>query len=558
MIALRLTLLLLILAAPLHADADADYAALLEAFNNKAYAAALTKAEAFAAANPGHRHVAAALYMGGNAGMHARENDRAAAMHEALLAAHPDNRHTSKARDELVTIYDAARKLDACIARCEANLKAEPKSTLRDRWTYMIGQSRFRQWKFKQAEADFKAFKEAFADSLFVAWADYYLERVNPPVKVNEHGVRDGYTGKFAGDVRLQAALERLPQDFAHARESLKRTLGVDIGRPRVVFELQDKGFSRDTTRAYAETIAIDYEPHTLLTFYTEHIVVSDYDHRSRVVHELKHAGFRDLMGVAYLDLPVWVREGLAVYGAEQFEDRAAAILGSEVFAGRDPRGILKGIDNTDHGVTDYLEDAAAFLWLEAKREGAVHEFCRRILKGESYVAVYAELADMPLEDALKAAAQHARELVDARLGKAEAAFIALREADFAARRASSLSTWAKTGVARYREWLESNPAHPCTANARIRLGQVLILTGQHEAGREQMGLILQHEHARSTLCDDAQFWLARSFELAGDKDAATAAWGVLLRDYSWCRAAIERKDTPKAAGPEVAKDNDG
>src|SRR5690606_413175 len=151
-----------------------------------------------------------------------------------------------------------------------------------------------------------------------------------------------------------------MPGEVADAWKILKQTLGVDLKGAQVVFEFRDKGFTRDTNRAVTETIAVDYKPYTRIIFYTEHVVVSAEDHRSRIVHELKHAAFRDVMGQAYLDLPKWVREGLAVYGAEQLEDRLAAIVGGETFSGRDPRKLLDGVDDADHDTNDYLEDAAA------------------------------------------------------------------------------------------------------------------------------------------------------------------------------------------------------
>src|SRR5690606_35535825 len=130
-------------------------------------------------------------------------------------------------------------------------------------------------------------------------------------------------------------------------------------------FEFRDDCFARHPNRAITETIAVDDKPYTRIIVYTEHVGDGAEDHPSRIVHELKHAAFRDVMGQAYLDLPKWVREGLAVYGAEQLEDRLAAIVGGETFSGRDPRKLLDGIDDADHDTNDYLEDAAAFLWLE-------------------------------------------------------------------------------------------------------------------------------------------------------------------------------------------------
>lgn len=547
--------LVLLFASALHADAEADYQALLSSYKGKRYLEALEKAETFVNDHPDYKYTGAAYYMGGNSGLNADEYDRAVAMYTVMLEKHPDNRHIGKARNELVTLYDEARRLEACIAQCETNIKAEPASSYLDRWRYVIGQSRYRLWDFKQAENDLKAFKKAFPDSRYAGYADYYLERINPPLKLDENGVVQGYEGKYVDDVRYIAAMKRLPAELKDAWKVLKRTLGVNLKDARVVFQFEDKGYSRNTNRATTETISVNYEPFTRMVFYTEHIVLSAEDNRSRIVHELKHASFRDVMGQAYLDLPKWVREGLAVYGAEQFEDRLAAIIGGEVFSGKDPRRVLDGIDDADHDTSDYLEDAAAFVWLESRKKGSVHEFCRRLLKGEDYQKLFAEISRLQYREALDAAAEHARKLVEDRLGDAEENYLAIRDEEFAHRRGGKHLNWyEKSGITKYRDWLKANPEHPFAANCRYRLGKGLILVSEHEEGRKCMLAVTELDQVRSSICDDAQHWIATSFETEENAEGAKEAWGILLRDYSWSRQAIDNKDKHKPAGPVKAE----
>ncbi|MBZ0137142.1 MAG: hypothetical protein K8I27_12305 [Planctomycetes bacterium] len=549
---IRTTLLLLLLLAPaLRADADADYQALLDAHRNRRYADALERSEAFVRDHAAHKYAGAAYYIGGNSGLNAGEYDRAEALYKAMLEKHADNRHIGKARNELVTVYDSARKLDACIVQCEANIKADADSEYIDRWHYMIGQSRYRLWDFRQSEKDLKSFKVNYPESQYINWADYYVERINPPLKLDANGVVQGYDGKYVEDARFVNAMKRLPAEVKDAWKILKRTLGVDLKDARVVFQFEDKGFRRDTNRATTETISVKYEPFTRMIFYTEHIVLSAEDHRSRIVHELKHAAFRDVMGQGYLDLPRWVREGLAVYGAEQFEDRLAAIIGGEVFSGKDPRRVLDGIDDADHDTSDYLEDAAAFLWLESRKKGGVHEFCKRLLKGEDYRKLFAEIGGMEYSKALDAAGEYARRIVEDRLGDAEESYLEIRDNEFAQRRKQGHIDWYReTGIKRYRDWLEVNPDHPFAANCRYRLAKGLILIGEHEEGRKFMQAVTELDQVRSSICDDAQHWLATSFETEKNTDGAKVAWGVLLRDYSWSRQAIDNKDKHTAAGP--------
>ena len=543
-------LVLLVSATLARADAPADYAALLAAFNNKDWTRTLDLAEAFVKDHADYRHVHAAYYMGGNAGVNSAQYERGEAMYRALLAKHLHSRHVGKARNELVNLLANARRLDDCIKQCRSNLEAEPEAIHRDDWRWRIGECQFRLWAFKEAEASLKAFLEGFPQSRHRARAQEHLAMINPPLKVGPGRVVEGYAGKYTHDVRFARELRALPGYVGAAWSMLRITLGLELsGKCEYVIEFRDKGFTREFERAVADTIALDYKPVTRIVFYTEHVVLSSADFRSRVIHELKHAAFRGAMGQAYLDRPRWVREGLAVYGAGQTKDRIAAVLGNEVFAGSDPRRVLDGIDDADHNVTDYIEDALAFAWLETRKKGAVHEYCRRLLAGEPYDKTFAALAGMEFAKALTVAADWIKTEIDVRLGKAEREFVSLQSEHVAASSRDGEGAWATGGIARYEGWLKANPDHLLVPNARYRLGRALIAAGRHEDARRILALVAAEE-LRCTLTDDAQFRIARSFEIEGKAAEARAAYGVLLRDYCWSAHAIALQDKHQAAGP--------
>ena len=76
--ALLATVLLLAVpgGAAIGAAADADYQALLDTWKAKRYVEALDLAEAFVSAHPDYKHAAAALYMGGSAGLRGKRYER--------------------------------------------------------------------------------------------------------------------------------------------------------------------------------------------------------------------------------------------------------------------------------------------------------------------------------------------------------------------------------------------------------------------------------------------------------------------------------------------------
>ncbi|MEZ5991283.1 MAG: tetratricopeptide repeat protein [Planctomycetota bacterium] len=533
------------------ADADTDYKSLLDDFTNKRYAEALEKAEKFVAAYPEFKHTGAAYYMGGNAGLNAHEYDRAERLYRDMLEKHADNRHAAKARNELATVLNSARKLEACIQLCEANLKGDPESSYAERWKFLIAQSRYRLWQFEDAEKDLKDFSKMYPESSYINSIKFYLDRINPELKLDANGIVEGYDGKYVEDVRFQKALKDLPGFVKEAWKVLQQTLGVQLKGAQVVFEFRDKGFNRDNNRAITETICVDYKPYTRMVFYTEHIVVSEPDFRSRVIHELKHAAFRDVMGQGYLNLPSWVREGLAVYGAQQFDDRLPAIVGGATFSGKEPRSLLDGIDDPDHDTNDYLEDAAAFYWLESVKKGAVHEYCKRLIAGEDFEKLFSELSGKPIREALDAAADFAHELVNERMGDAEKDFLKLRTADYKKPRGELGVKWLKdTGIPQYEAWLKANPDHPLAPNCRYRLGKALIFTGRFEDGRTSMKQVIELDQLRSSICDDAQYWIAQSYLREGENESAEREFGILLRDYSWSGYVKDLKDKYAVAGP--------
>lgn len=546
-----LGLLLVLLAAPLAADAAADYTALLDAYKAKEWGRTIERAEAFVKAHPDFKHAHAAMYMGGNAGLSGAMPEKGEWFYRTLMEKHPDSKYVEKARNELVALLVQARRLEDCIRQCEANMKAAPDSKDVENWRWNIADAQFRLWKFKEAEAALKAFLKDYPQTTRSARAHENLSMINPPVKVGAGGIVEGYSGKYVGDARFNRAVRALPGYIPEAWKMLAETLGVNLaGKCTVVFEFRDKGFEREPERAVTETISLDYKPVNRIVLYTEHVVVSEADFRSRVIHELKHAAFRDAMGQRYLDLPKWVREGLAVYGAKQTEDRIAAVLSNEFVASRDPRKVLDGIDDRDHNTTDYIEDAMAFAWLESRKKGAVHEYCRRLLAGEKHEKLFADLAGMEFAAALKAAAEAIKADINKRLGAAEAELASVQKEHSAAIGRKDEAKWAKeAGIVKFEAWVKANPDHLLATNARYRLARLFVATGRHEDGRAILKVIAADE-LRCTLTDDAVHWVGCSYELEGKAEEAAKAFGVLLRDYCWSAHAAAARDKYATAGP--------
>jgi hypothetical protein len=344
------------------------------------------------------------------------------------------------------------------------------------------------------------------------------------------------YDGKYGPE--LPDALE-LPTRLEAASALLHKKLGIKPDLARVQVVLRDIGPRRSATRAEAGTFERDGHTHMRITLHTEHLAISTTDLTARLAHELKHAVFLIELGGTYSDLPFWVREGLAVYGAGQLQDRADMILGAAAFGGRDPLDAVQRASDDYFSADAYFAAAAVFQWLHEHRPGAVQQYVAALLEGECHREALADAADMEHAQALTRANEFAREYAKARLGDAAAEFMTLRRAEALAMRDGRHAEWLGQNAAKYRQWLEANPGHTLAPNAQFRAGRGVVMLGDFEQGRELLRAVIAQHH-RTVLADDAQHWIVQSHKLEGDTEQHAAAREVLLRDYSWSRHARE------------------
>jgi hypothetical protein len=88
-------------------------------------------------------------------------------------------------------------------------------------------------------------------------------------------------------------------------------------------------------------------------------------DAEATLTHELTHAVLRVTMGnQRYLDLPLWIREGLAIWGARQLRERVEGLVAAALLDGADLGEILDRL-NDPHRADPYLAEALMFEYLE-------------------------------------------------------------------------------------------------------------------------------------------------------------------------------------------------
>jgi tetratricopeptide (TPR) repeat protein len=535
-------------------ELNKDLVAISTAVKAEEYDRALDVAKAFAKKDTLNNDFAQTLFEAGSAAAQKKQLAATAGFYRILVDKFPKSEHASTARAELAACYTMLRQLDSCIAQARANLELDPESQWVEYWHFLIAQSYFRLWDYPQAKTDLEAFLVKFPSGNYAQNAKSCLSQIDPPWKIDEHGIVS-YSGKYDLDIRLHAIVKTLPDDMMVGFSMLEQRLGIDLKpHTNILFEYKDA--SKDTpggSKASTFTIGRNNKPTTVVRFYTEMVVTDPKSYRNTVIHEMKHAGFLGIMGHSYDDLPTWIREGLAVWGSDNVADRVQNVLSNAISADQDPMTVLDGIEDPVHNERDYMEDGLAFDWLESKKAGNVKAFCRRLVKGESYREIWADLSGMKYPQAMTEANAYCQSTVVAALGDAYTSFAALKK-DFNAvinKGADAVQKWLNDGgQARLEKWLTRNPGHVVEPFARLCLAMALINAKQYASGRELLQKVIDNDGSRCSLQDDAQLWIGLSYNHQQDTENMNAAFGVLLRDYTNSSSAKQVAGKFAPAGP--------
>jgi len=500
------------------------------------YKQAADNAEALISKKPDTKGLADFLVKAGGELSQGKRFGDVARFYQLVSEAYPNHERIESVRAELLACYYYDRQLETALEHVRQNLTWYPDSSWAEYWRFLDAQIQFRLYRFESAQAAFKQYLADYPDGQYAEHAKADLGRIDPVMQVDDNGIVAS-SSKLAQDARLKQAIADLPTLIDEGHDQLRERLGVDL-RPRthVLYSFIDKGPSVSSgLKATTRVIGVDNQPTTIVYFYTDAVVTNPQSYAVTAVHELKHAGFIGYMGAAYHDLPKWVREGLALWGTDDVDSRLSLVLSNLIAGGKDPLSALDGIEDPDHNYRDYLEDALAFEYLESRQSGNVAVFCKRLIRGEDYREIWSDLTGMAYEEAMDEANAYCQRRVAAALGEAYPSFLKLRAAcDLAAKNgAAAARDWIETdGDEELDAWIKANRGHPAEPIARFTLARTRIFAGQHEAGRTLLRTLLDTATSRSTLMDDAQFWIGVSYNFQRNTEDCKKAFGILLRDY--------------------------
>lgn len=136
------------------------------------------------------------------------------------------------------------------------------------------------------------------------------------------------YQGRLEDDARLRAALDAVPRELPKAMRAVARLTGLDTQDLPVFVRLEDQSADPldlrhpdpwTSKRARSDWCVGPPGGGVVIVLSTEWLVSGGMDLRTELLHEGVHAAHRRALGAqAYLDVPGWVREGVAIRVAGQ------------------------------------------------------------------------------------------------------------------------------------------------------------------------------------------------------------------------------------------------
>ena len=184
--------------------------------------------------------------------------------------------------------------------------------------------------------------------------------------KVN--GCFELVTTKYADNESVLATFSNLPKMKEIAEERIFNSLGIRLPENApVIFRIKDmdeKYYHRfGIQRAQRITEYINGQEQIVVELFSEFISHSPKESQQLLTHEITHAVMRTIIGLdKFKHLPLWFKEGTAVFAAEQGENKLDKALAFSL-----PDNLRSCIDGLSgsHSLFDYAEDYLAIRFIQ-------------------------------------------------------------------------------------------------------------------------------------------------------------------------------------------------
>lgn len=285
-------------------------------------------------------------------------------------------------------------------------------------------------------------------------------------------------------------------------------------------------------TQALRDTQVVDGREVQVIEFYLEFLENRQATLADEVPHEMTHAVMREQMDRdAYVAIPDWIREGIAVHVSGQTEALARYVLSKQ--RGDDPLAFLNGLDPEKDGYDDYPEDALAIEYLASRRDGALAALYDALVRKKApWKDAIAEAAGQTWEDFAPAALAFAQQRLAplARDGYAE--FLA-------AHKLFRTEGQIADSEDAFQKAIEAAPTGPWSAPSRYFMGRAEELTRKFDPGRQTLRLFLEIDRGKSACDDDARFAMAEIDSTDGCWRSAAEGYAAYIREYPYAASRL-------------------
>jgi tetratricopeptide (TPR) repeat protein len=371
-----------------------------------------------------------------------------------------------------------------------------------------------------------------------------------------QDGVDRSYRGAYAQDSRFRSLVHNLaPLRLRTLRQAQDRIGLVCYEPERFVVRFKDyprcSHFGASSRPVRAEVGDVH-----LVTLSAEQSVVGVMNVHDSLVHEFIHCVMREKMGDrAYLSVPRWIREGIAVWGAGQLRELSRNVIADAFLANRDVLSVQREFERLLHKRGNYLMHALLFEYIQVNHgEDAVRFLISEIVAGADFIVAFERATGLMWHQLMWRRDQFARMHFEGILMAS-----GLREFQ-AAQRLHRLGSSA-TALERLYSLVQSRPDSLLTPKAWYWIGKWEAEQQQYDQAAEAFATVVYLFSDHLGLQDDSRYRLAECYsrmnqhhrvleelnrffedhpsasnELRGSSPAtATTGWGTSRLRYRSC-----------------------
>jgi tetratricopeptide (TPR) repeat protein len=344
-----------------------------------------------------------------------------------------------------------------------------------------------------------------------------------------------GYSGRYARLDAFREYVRELPGLRRSAIERFNDTLGCgykDSERITVSFRDAsdpDADIWKRFTGGFLETSWDGTGPqrHPDIVIHAEFVVNGLTDRNRQFTHEMTHAICREIMGERYSALPKWLREGIALYNAEQGEDRITYFLTFLKYA-REPGKLLNGLLG-EHSMEDYPEDYLAVRFLvETRGRNVIMGMIDTIVSGKTAEDAVKAATGLEFGDFEKAARAWAADRLKAMRDPATNDYLAIMEQNSRVESVESARTLGESCA----KFLEKHGDSYLAANVRYYAAKAMQLMNRFPEAIAAYDEFARTCPDQSYLLDDSLLRRAECMSATGRHSEAVALLERLVLDF--------------------------